>query len=49
MIHVRVPRCAFLWGPLGTVGEIHPLLFNGGHYDLVKLAQEQLVMLGLLP
>ena len=43
------PQTRLLWGPVGTVGEIHTLLFNGGHYDLVKLTQEQLVMLGLLP
>ena len=43
------PQTRLLWGPLGTVGEIHTLLFNGGLYDLVKLTQEQLVMLGLLP
>ena len=43
------PQTRLLWGPLGTVGEIHTLIFNGCHYDMVKLAQEQLVMLGLLP
>ena len=43
------PQTRFLWGLLGTVGEIHTLLFNGGHYELMKLMQEQLVMLGLLP
>ena len=39
----------FCGGPLGTVGEIHTLLSNGGSHDLVKLTQEQLVILGLLP
>ena len=43
------PQTRLLWGPLGTVGEIHTLLCNGGHYVLVKLSQEQLAMLGLLP
>ena len=38
-----------LTGPLGTVGHIHTLLFNGSHYDLVILTKEQLIMLGLLP
>ena len=43
------PQTRRLWGPLGTVGEIHTLLFNGGDYGVVKLTQEQLVMLRLLP
>ena len=38
-----------LTGPLGTVGHIHTLLFNGSHYDFVILTKEQLIMLGLLP
>ena len=38
-----------LWGPLGTVGRIHTLLFNGTHYDFVELTPEQLTMLGLSP
>ena len=43
------PQTRLLWGPLGTVGEIHALLTKGGNYDVVKLMQEQLAMLGLLP
>ena len=42
------PQTRLLWGPLGTAGDIHTLLFNGTHYDVVTLTQEQLVMLGLL-
>ncbi len=43
------PQTRLLWGPLGTVGNIHTLLFNGTHYDLVRLTPEQLAMLGLVP
>ena len=43
------PQTRLLWGPLGTRGRIHTLLFNGTHYDLVELMQDQLVTLGLVP
>ena len=36
-----------LWGPLGTTGDFHTLLWNGTHYDLLTLTREQLNMLGL--
>ncbi len=32
-----------------TKGEFHTVLFNGIHYDLVELTQQQLRLLGLLP
>ena len=38
-----------LWGPLGTGGPIHTMLFNGTHYDLVGLTPEQLTILNLNP
>ena len=44
----EVPQIRLLWGPLGTTGgRLHTLLFNGTHYDVVTLTQEQLDMLGL--
>ena len=43
------PQTRLLWGPLGTVGHIHTLLFNGTHYDLLTWTEEHLIMLGLRP
>ncbi len=49
-IHPREgPQTRLLWGPLGTAGHIHTLLFNGVHCDLLTLTEDQLTMLGLLP
>ena len=31
-----------LWGPLGTTGPTHTLLFNGTHYDLVIMTEDQM-------
>ena len=46
---VEGSQMRLLTGPLGTTGHIHTLLFNGSHYDLVILTQEQMLLLGLLP
>ena len=46
---VEGSQVRLLTGPLGTVGHIHTLLFNGSHYDLVILTQEQMLLLGLHP
>ena len=40
-------QARLLAGPLGTTGHIHTLLFNGSHYDLVILKEEQEIALGL--
>ena len=49
-IHPREgPQTRLLWGPLGTGGGLHTLLFNGDHYDILTLTEEQLIILGLHP
>ena len=46
---VEGSQVRLLAGPLGTTGHIHTLLFNGTHYDLVILTEEQFNALGLSP
>ena len=44
---VEGSQVRLLTGPLGTTRHVHTLLFNGTHYDLVILTQEQEIALGL--